>query len=114
MPKAEKKFVLTYTASRWKLNSKKNVGAVSDSIRLCAPASLEQWRSFYYANIRSVSQIDALGLALYDHIKKDLPPEERFHPNLLSSITAQDCTEFMHTLVIDQTFNGYRKEHGLL
>ena len=113
MPKAEKEFVLNYAMNRWQLNFKKNVGPTSDSVRLCAPASLEEWRDYYYANVRPAAHIDALGRALYGHIQNDLPAEERFHPNLLAGITEGDCIRYMHTVVIDRVYNGYRKEHGL-
>ena len=114
MPRAEKEFVLNYAMNRWQLNFKKNVGSTSDSVRLCAPSSLEEWRGYYYANVRPAAHIDALGRALYGHIRDDLPTEERFHPNLLARITEQDCIEYMHMVVINRVFNGYRKEHGYL
>ena len=112
MPKAEKEFLLNYTMNRWQLNFKKNVGPTSDSIRLCAPKSYAEWENYYYNNVRSKSHIDALGELLYQHIINDLPTEERFHPNLIASITKQDCIAYMHNVVIDRVYNGYMKEHG--
>lgn len=44
MPKAEKEFILNYAMNRWQLNFKKNVGPTSDSIRICNPSSLEEWK----------------------------------------------------------------------
>lgn len=112
MPKATKEFILNYTMNRWQLNFKKNVGPTSDSIRLCNPKSYDDWKSYYYNNVRSHHQIDYLGELLYQHIKNDLPVEERFHPNLIASITKQDCISYMHNIVIDRVYNGYIKEHG--
>lgn len=40
---AQKEFVLNYATNRWGLNKKSNVGPTSDSIRLCAPNSMEEW-----------------------------------------------------------------------
>lgn len=114
MPKAEKEFILNYAMNRWQFNFKKNVGPTSDSVRICAPESLEEWRTYYYNNIRSAEHIDSLGQALYEHIINDLPGEDRFHPNLVASITKQDCINYMHMVVIDRVFNGYMKEHGKL
>lgn len=112
MPKAEKEFVLNYAMNRWQLNFKKNVGPTSDSIRRCAPSSLAEWREYYYTKVRSSAHIDSLGQALYAHITNDLPGENRFHPDLLASITEADCIHYMHQIVIDRVFNGYMKEHG--
>lgn len=113
MPKANKEFILNYTANRWKLNSKRNVGPTSDSIRRCNPANLEEWKQYYYLEVRSPQQIDVLGHALAQHIKEDLPGEERFHPNLISSIKEQDCVNYMHKLVIERVYDGFKKERGL-
>ena len=114
MPKAEKKFVLNYTMNRWKLNQKVNVGPTSDSIRLCRPSSLGEWEAYYYSNVRSPEHIDSLGQSLYRHIINDLPGEKRFHPELLESISEEDCIEYMHNFVINSVYDGYRKEHGQL
>lgn len=112
MPKAEKEFILNYAMNRWQLNFKKNVGPTSDSIRLCQPNNLNEWENYYYSNVRSREHIDALGEKLYEKITTELPLEDRFHPNLLASITKDDCIEYMHFLVINRTYNGYLKEHG--
>ncbi len=112
MPKAEKEFILNYAMNRWQLNFKKNVGPTSDSIRLCQPNSLNEWENYYYSNVRSKEHINALGEKLYEKITTELPLEDRFHRNLLVSITKNDCSEYMHFLVINRTDNGYLKEHG--
>ena len=113
MPLATKEFVLNYTMNRWQLNFKRNVGPTSDSIRICHPESFEQWQNYYYTNIRSREHIDELGRSLYRHIIDDLPGEMRFHPDLLTSITEQDCIDYMHMVVVERTYNGYLKERGL-
>lgn len=114
MPKAQKEFILNYAMNRWQLNFKKNVGPTSDSIRLCSPKSYDEWKNYYYANVRSAKHIDGLGILLYGHIRNELPDEERFHPALVNSITQQDCIDYMHMVVIDRVYNGYIKEHGVL
>ncbi len=113
MPVANKEFVLNYAMNRWQLNFKRNVGPTSDSIRLCSPSSYEEWRSYYYSKVRTKNHLDSLGRSLYQHIVDDLPPEKRFHPDLLALITEQDCINYMHMVVLERTYNGYRKERGL-
>lgn len=114
MPIANKEFILNYAMNRWQLNFKRNVGPTSDSIRICNPSSFEEWRDYYYANIRTREHLNSLGRSLYLHITDELPSEERFHPNLLASITEQDCINYMHTVVLERTYNGYLKERGAL
>ena len=58
MPQANKEFVLNYAMNRWQLNFKRNVGPTSDSIRMCAPETFEQWQDYYYSHVRSREQID--------------------------------------------------------
>ena len=111
-PMAENEFVLNYAMNRWQLNFKKNVGPTSESIRACCPSCVEEWEKYYYSSVRPRAHIDGLGRLLYLHIIQDLPPEKRFHPDLLARITEDDCIRYMHDVVIRRTFNGYRKEHG--
>lgn len=112
MPKAEKEFLLNYSMNRWKLNQKKNVGPTSDSVRLCNPQSLDEWREYYFTNVRSVDHVDRLGERLYDNIKNILPNETRFHPELIDCISLGDCKAYMHMVVINRVYNGYMREHG--
>lgn len=111
-PPATKEFVLNYAMNRWQLNSKRNVGPTSDSIRRCAPNSLEEWKDHYYKNVRSQEHIRELGKKLFQIIKEILPQEKRFHPELLDSISEEDCIEYMHNIVIKRTYNGYATERG--
>lgn len=112
MPKAEKEFVLNYATNRWQLNFKKNVGPTSDSIRLCSPDTLDEWKDYYYSNVRNKEHIDSLGRKLYEKINNELSQEKRFHPDLLNAISETDCIEYLHFLVINRVYNGYMKEHG--
>jgi hypothetical protein len=112
MPVAEKEFVLNYTMNRWQLNFKRNVGPTSSSIRKCNPSSIDEWKNFYYENIKSKEHIDNLGNKLFFHIKETLPNEKRFHPDLLEIVDIDDCKKYMHDLVITRTYNGFEKERG--
>lgn len=109
---AQKEFVLNYATNRWGLNKKSNVGPTSDSIRLCAPNSMEEWVNYYYSNVRSYEHINALGRSLYEKVNKILPYEKRFYPELLDSITEEDCIQYIHQLVINRQYEGYLKENG--
>ena len=112
MPIANKEFVLNYATNRWGLNKKVNVGHTSDSIRLCSPNSLQEWKNYYYTSVRTREQIANIGLRLYDKVHNVLPEENRFFPALLESITQNDCVAFIHNLVIDRQYMEYLKEHG--
>lgn len=114
MPMADKEFVLNYAMNRWQLNFKRNVGPTSDSIRICNPSSFEEWCDYYYSNVRSREHLDSLGNTLYQKISEVLPSEDRFHTNLLASITERDCVDYIHMVVLNRTYNGYLKERGLL
>lgn len=114
MPQSKKEWVLNYTANRWGLNKKRRLGLTSESIRICQPETKEAWKDYYYTNVRSYEEVDNLGRLLYQHICNDLPREERFHPDLLASITEDDCIAYMHYLAIDTTYVGYTREHGLI
>lgn len=114
MPIATKEFVLNYAMNRWQLNFKRNVGPTSDSIRICNPSSYEEWCSYYYTNVRSSDQLDALGKRLFHLINSELPGEKRFHPDLLATITEQDCIDYMYMVVLERTYNGFLKERGRL
>lgn len=106
-PRAEKDFVLKYAMNRWQLNFRRNVGSISDSIRECKPNSIDEWRDYYYANVRAKHHIDSLGRKLYVRITEDLSREVRFHPDLLASISEADCIKYLNSVVIDKTYNGY-------
>ena len=106
MPKAKKEFILNYSMNRWQLNFKRNVGATSDSIRLCSPTSYNEWE-----NIITIMCVHEPKLMhLEKHIRVDLPEEER----LVASITKQDCIAYMNNVIIDRVYNGYIKEHERL
>ena len=112
MPVANKEFILNYATNRWQLNFKRNVGELSDNIRLCSPKSVEEWEKYYFTNMYPKSHLDDLGQKLYDNISNILPDEKRFHPDLLDSISLDDCKNYIYQLVIYKTFDGYIREHG--
>lgn len=98
-----KEWILNSAANRFQLNFKRNVGPTSESIRKCAPKTLEQWRSYYFANVRSQEHIENLGKKLYVKISEVIRAE-------VDDITEQDCIRFITELVIDRTFEGYQRK----
>ena len=98
-----KEWILNSAMNRYQLNFKRNVGATSESIRKCAPKTIEEWRTYYYANVRTEAQIEELGKRLYVKITEVIQAE-------VADVTEQDCIDYMKQLVIDRTFDGYMTE----
>lgn len=98
-----KEWILNSATNRFQLNFKRNVGAVSEAIRKCAPKSLEDWRDYYFKNIRSKQHIEDLGRKLYVKITEVIAAE-------VEKISEQDCIQYMIQLVVDRTYDGYTTE----
>lgn len=98
-----KEWILNSATNRFQLNFKRNVGATSESIRKCSPKSVEEWREYYYTNVRSEAEIEDLGRKLYVKITEVIRAE-------VDDITEQDCIDFIKQLVIDRTYDGYTTE----
>jgi hypothetical protein len=98
-----KEWILNSVMNRFQLNFKKNVGPTSESIRKCSPKSLEEWREYYFKNVKPKEHIIALGKKLYTKITEVVQAE-------VAEITEQDCIDYMMQLVIDRTYDGYITE----
>lgn len=98
-----KEWILNSTMNRFQLNFKRNVGPTSESIRKCAPKNIEEWREYYFKNVKSKEHIIELGKKLYIKITEVIQAE-------VSEITEQDCIDYMMQLVIDRTYEGYVTE----
>jgi len=98
-----KEWILNSAMNRFQLNFKRNVGPTSESIRECAPKTIEEWREYYFKNVRSKEHIESLGKKLYIKITEVIQAE-------VEEITEQDCIDYMFQLVIDRTFDGYMTE----
>ncbi len=98
-----KEWILNSATNRFQLNFKRNVGAVSEAIRLCSPKTMEEWEEYYFAKVRSKEHIEDLGRKLYIKITEVISAE-------VEQITEEDCIEYLRTLVIDRTFDGYMTE----
>jgi hypothetical protein len=98
-----KEWILNSATNRFQLNFKRNVGAVSEAIRKCAPKTLEEWREYYFKNVKPKQHIEELGRKLYVKITEVIAAE-------VEEVTEQDCIQYMFQLVIDRTYDGYTTE----
>jgi hypothetical protein len=98
-----KEWILNSATNRFQLNFKRNVGAVSEAIRRCAPKTVDEWREYYFAQVRSKQHIEELGRKLYVKITEVITSE-------VEEVTEEDCIQYMVQLVIDRTFDGYTTE----
>lgn len=98
-----KEWILNSAMNRFQLNFKRNVGATSESIRKCSPRNLEEWRQFYFNNVKSQEHIVELGKKLYTKITEVIQSE-------VEGVSEQDCIDYMIELVIDRTYDGYVTE----
>lgn len=98
-----KEWILNSAMNRFQLNFKRNVGAVSEAIRKCAPKTIEEWNKYYFRNVRTKEHIEGLGRKLHIKITEVISAE-------VDEITEEDCIEYMFNMVIDRTFDGYMTE----
>ena len=98
-----KEWILNNVMNRFQLNFKKNVGATSESIRKSRPSDIEEWRNYYYSEVRPEEHIDELGKILFEKISTVIKKE-------IDEITEQDCIDYIKKLVINRTFDGYMTE----
>lgn len=110
MPIATKEFILNYAYNRWQFNYKRNIGPTSDTIRAVKPRSLAEWEEYFFTHMCSQERLNDFGHLLYQHIKNDLPSENRFHPELLASITESDCINYVYEVPIKRSYDGYIRE----
>lgn len=98
-----KEWILNSAMNRFQLNFKRNVGPTSESIRKCAPKDIDEWREYYFKNVKPKEHIIELGKKLYIKITEVIQAE-------VAEITEQDCIDYMMQLVIDRTYEGYVTE----
>jgi len=98
-----KEWILNSAMNRFQLNFKRNVGPTSESIRQCAPRTIDEWRDYYFKNVRPKEHLEELGRKLYVKVTEVIHAE-------VEEITEQDCIDYMVQLVIDRTFDGYMTE----
>ena len=80
-----------------------SVEGTSELIRKCAHKSFEDWRDYYFKNVKTKEHIEGLGRKLHIKITEVISAE-------VEAITEEDCIEYMFNMVIDRTFDGYMTE----
>lgn len=98
-----KEWILNSAMNRFQFNFKRNVGAVSEEIRKCEPKTIDDWRTYYFKNVRPEKHIEELGKKLYIKITEVIASE-------VEDITEEECIRYMFDVVIDRTFDGYMTE----
>ena len=98
-----KEWILNSVMNRFQLNFKRNVGPTSESIRKCSPRNIDEWREYYFAQVKPKEHIIELGKKLYTKITEVIQSE-------VAEVTEQDCIDYMIQLVIDRTYDGYVTE----
>ena len=98
-----KEWILNSAMNRFQLNFKRNVGPTSESIRKCSPKTIDEWREYYFKNVKPKEHIEELGKKLYIKITEVIQAE-------VSELSEQDCIDYMIQLVIDRTFDAYVTE----
>ena len=102
-----KEWILNSAMNRFQLNFKRNVGAVSEEIRKCAPKNVKDWQNYYFKNVKSRAHITDLGKKLYIKITEVIASE-------VGEITEEDCINYIFDLVIKRTFDGYMTERATI
>ena len=98
-----KEWILNSVMNRFQLNFKRNVGPTSESIRKCSPKNLDEWREYYFNNVKPKNHIVELGKKLYTKITEVIQSE-------VAEVTELDCIDYIIQLVIDRTYDGYVTE----
>lgn len=89
-------------------------------IRECQPASLEEWKDWYFENARTTGKnstkitcesITELGERLYAKITEVVIPEWEA---AFKELTKQDCIDYIFNLTINRTYDGYLREKSVV
>lgn len=110
--KFKRETLLNYGMNRWGLNKTNSVGTTSQLIRTCAPKSFEEWEEYYFTNAVQKKRngvkvtreyIIELGRRLYVKLSEVVQNE-------LESIQEEECIDYAYNLVLNRTYDGYRRE----
>lgn len=119
----KKEHVLNYACQLYQLSRPNKVGAVMALIRECQPASLEEWKTWYFENAYTATKdpikatkvtlesLEELGERLYNKIQEFVIPEweEAFR-----QLTLQDCIDYVYNVTINRTYDGYIREKSVV
>ena len=105
--KYHRETLLNYGLNRWGMNKASSVGKTSELIRKCSPSTLQEWEEFYFKNAVQNKKggvkvtheyIVELGKTLYIQLS------EKVH-NELTSITEEECIDYVYNLIINRTYD---------
>ncbi len=105
--KMGKNIHLNSAVNRFRLNSKTRIGSVIDAISIVMPFNEEEWKEYYFKNVKSESDLNSVGSELYKKIIEIILPE-------IQSIEESDCQDYIRNLVIRETLHGYRTRITIL
>lgn len=92
-------------------------------IRDCQPASLEQWKDWYFKNAYTATKnpqkatkvtmesLAELGERLYNKIQEFVIPEWQ---EAFRQLTLQDCIDYVYNITINRTYDGYIREKSVV
>ena len=115
-----KEIVLNYGNRRWGFTKTNKVGQVMAMIRQCQPKTFQEWQDWYFKNaftntkqpIKITKEIlTELGQRLYEKITEIVAPQLR---EALTTLTLQDCINYVYELTIHRTFDGYLTEKSVV
>ncbi len=110
--KFKRETLLNYSMNRWCLNRVYSIGSTSELIRTCSPKSFEEWEKYYFENavqkkrngIKVTKEyITELGRKMYIKLSEVIQNE-------LESIQEEECIDYAYNLVLNRTYEGYRRE----
>lgn len=95
---------LNYYFNKGKFNYPSVIGYVMDEIRKASPVTLNEWRLYYYQNVRTEKYLTDLANKMYESMSE-------LHKN---SFSVNDCIEYVNDVIFRRTFEGYNKENQAL
>lgn len=109
---ANKEWVLNIAFNRWQLNRPRYVGRLSEAIRACAPKTLDEWKAYYFSQVKPEGEL--LGETMEQHLAEVgrrlyVKISEQLHAEV-SSITEEDCIQYVQDVVLRRTYEGYLTE----
>lgn len=116
----KKEKVLNYTSQTYQLTRPAKVGAVMALIRECQPATIEEWKQWFFEHANTTSKnptrvtqesLTELGERLYDKIIGVVIPE---WTTAFQEVSEQDCIDYIYNLTINRTYDGYLREKSVV
>ena len=116
----KKEKVLNYTSQTYQLTRPAKVGAVMALIRECQPATIEEWKQWFFEHANTASKnptrvtqesLTELGERLYEKIIGVVIPE---WTTAFQEVSEQDCIDYIYNLTINRTYDGYLREKSVV